>query len=540
MILGQDFYDNFIEFSKEEVDVALKIASKRFSKLIYEAFVLGSVEKDSKEVLYAILALKDLIIRGKIYKERLTDYMSKFKSEHVVQVFNNCTNRMQMNLRKRFVLDDVKELKEELTPHDVSACDYAINFLVSALRSGDLDRYFGRKIDIYSMIDRERVYSKEGIDAVFLTLDSLQKAIFYKKLESLSLLNEDLTKEENRNFSNVYKVIKYRLEKLQNGYVVVGVEDIFSTMPLDELREVITSKEDLRSYYFGIFGEDLSRKCLAPSNDISNGVSKKQRLKLESAYNKMKRQREKLKNRKYNSRKKLMPFYSMFSSYRLDSEDSDIFNLNIKNISYKYLNLKHLDILRKFYGDNFDSLNECDEDSLDILYSYIVPRIKAKIDLERSKYKAFTDYFPMFFGKSDINLGYYSLPIHLRDIISLRYIDDLYNKGNFIVLSATEERLFCEAINELVKRVFKIKSSIVGISTLSLRIIDDLTKTEEYKDLEAEYGANVAVAVIANIYFNNITEREIVLLTGIDSSIYLSISLEYLTRIKGDELKLNI
>jgi len=109
-------------------------------------------------------------------------------------------------------------------------------------------------------------------------LDDKQKEITYKKLgESLvdTEFKKDLTEEEKDYFHyNVTRVMKRRLKQLKDGYIIVGIEDLFSGYSKDQLLFTIGEDDELSEYYFKVFGGDLSRKRLVLPNEIQSIVKR--------------------------------------------------------------------------------------------------------------------------------------------------------------------------------------------------------------------------------------------------------------------------
>ncbi len=536
MELGQEFYDNFPLYSKEQVNVALKIIRKSQLRVLYKAFVYDILSPESEVVREVINVIAKKIELGEIYKPRLTDYLSKYRSEDVINLFNNSIKTHQGLIRKMFVVDDTKELREVFPPNSKPSALHPLKMIVKSLESGDVDKNLGVKyVDFYTLLSNDGEYSKEEIDAVFSTLDDKQVEVSYKKFgKSLvdTEIKEDLTEEERNYFYyNVTRVMKRRLKQLKDGYIVVGIEELFSGYSKDQLLFTIGEEDVLSEYYFKVFGGDLSRKRLVLPNEIQSIVSIVQRKRLEKRLQGFKRTQ-------------LKPFYSLFEGERTEGESEKEFYLRVRTVASRVLNSYCQDILLRAYGENYD---EERADRITIyerryLSSYITPRIKLRLEEEKKErlYKPFIECFPIFFSRDEINYGVSTLNNDHLLVLRRKYGENLDEQKVWGSLTTLEEKKLFDIINSVKKRIYKMKSKSTGISVPSLKIIHEMTKTQEYYDLASEYGANIAVAVISNLYINDISEKEIINLTGVNAHIYLDISREYLEQIKGNNAILSL
>ena len=530
MGFNEEFYNLFIGAGKEEIDVALKVIRRFYYNAIYKAYVLGTLSKKQKNVRLGIESIRDAIDSGLIYKPRLTDYFSQYDSSDVLMVFNNSSYKIQAKIRLSFVLDDRKELREIFPPKEIELIRYALSSIESNLKNNDLNGNYGIKyVDFYTLLSNNGEYSKEEIDAVFSTLDDKQKEITYKKLgESLvdTEFKKDLTEEEKDYFHyNVTRVMKRRLKQLKDGYIIVGIEDLFSGYSKDRLLDTISEDDALSAYYFKVFSENLSRKYLVLPNEIQSIVSALQRKRL-------------IKRLQGVKSRPLKPFYSLFEGYRTDGESEEEFRLRIINTVNTYINNKCQKLLKRAYGENYDEDRRDSITSYErkYLFVYIVPRIKKKLEEKKEKlYKPFYDYFPIFFSKEEIDIQIDTESLELKELLNKKFRRNL----SYDLLIREENEIINDTFDKIRKRLYKAKSKMTGIQVSDLKLINYLSRTYEYEELASIYGGNIALAVLASIYINDITEVQIFNLTGISAYIYLDISREYLLKMKGDNVTLS-
>ncbi len=529
MEFGKEFYDNFKKYKREHVDVALKLGRKTFTYVLYQAYELNKIPRDSEDVILALQAVRDRIEWGLIFKPKLTSYFSEYPSEDVMTLFNNATNRQKEDLRKRFVVDDTKELREVFPPNDNHVGHNLLYGMGKSLERGDLSKiYVDYAIDIYRIIDPLKKYSIEMIDSVFSTLSDKQKELLNRRL-SLGVSNQkssqEFTFKDTRAFNYIVRIIKERLEKLSNGYVLVGLEDVFELYSMNELKNVIDMRTETKDYYYRVFNQDLNRMYVSLPDNVRSIVSP-------TFY-------EKLIN---NINVTLPPFYSLFEGYQREGETLEEFHSRIDYVCLKYLNPRYKDLLNRAYGENDDDLNRkgINIKEKSFLFCYVITRIKKKLGEEEVVrfYKPFYDSFPMFFSRSEIDMLFNSLLEEEKEILRLKYGRDLSTPARYGDLTIDEARNANFIINKMKKKLFNNKSKSTGISVANLRIIYEMTRTQEYEDLASEYGANIAVAVIGNLYIDSISEKQILNLTGVNARIYLNISREYLEQMKGDNARL--
>ena len=152
------------------------------------------------------------------------------------------------------------------------------------------------------------------------------------------------------------------LNKLQNGYIIIGITDIFNT-PLEELQIVVKSlpiNEQTRLYSY--FGNNLTKKVLIESSKKDKIVSKRGMSQILS--------KTKVKH--------LKPFFQLFIKYKYIDETEEEFETRIKSIITK----EHYEILKRKYGPDLKketNTGDFKREDSKYIFSIIKPYIEKRL-----------------------------------------------------------------------------------------------------------------------------------------------------------------
>jgi len=358
----------------------------------------------------------------------------------------------------------------------------------------------------FSFFSNER---KDDIISCFNLIEEDYRKVVYMKF------GEDLSgkygikvsdEEEYIIYYSVNRIIKRMLNKLKNGYSILGIKDVYPEI-VDLKKYIDCLPNGYKSYFYDKFGKNLDKKFLV--EDISNVVGILEKKKLDEVI--------KLGG------KRITPFYSYFKNYKLENETEEEFKNRIRH-EVEFLDQDSKNILLKAYGEDFSCLYNMgvNSEEINFILRRIVSKIRYKLNgkdknkLVTRKYHAvlFYNLFPPIFTPFEVTIEYSLLEDKYKEFIKLKYGENLDLVSDSI--DEVTSRTIRSIIKFMVSNLYKRKSNYYKISINVLNEMNKILKSKEYKFLIKEVNPNIVFSVLCYLNIKDISIEDIINISGVN------------------------
>ncbi len=534
MDFKSEFYSNLSNYTKEEIDSAFKFLSSEEKTLAVRNWSVDSTKKINKPAYRVFKKISEIIESGVIYKKLIFNEFPMYSEEEVINKFNMLRSSNKRSLMKIYSFSkETKEVANKIDRSDKDSIRYGLKRMNEYLNgiNPNMNFYIGEWYSLFTD------YSKEEVDKAFSTLNDYYKGLVKKKYgEKLDgYFNNKLTKEEKYDvLFGLNRAMRNSLKKLKSGYKTFGIEDIFLGYKFDAIRMAIDKLEKgTKEFYYNRFGQDLRRRLFAKTldNNIDGLVNISDKKKLLNVL---------------EGCEKSMPvkdFYSRFLEYKKENESNEEFERRIKSVvESRPLNDRLMNILVKAFGSNYkETRGNISPRDKRIINSSIIPVIKSRLNPKSSLpnyfYKSFFDRFPIIFSKEEIINEILNLSLEELKYLRCKYGESFDKRLMYGEVYASDNEKIRIIRNKILRQLIKRKSDETGVSVETLKGICELVKKIKDFELVNEYGVDISVAVLINLYIEDINVEQIYKLTSISPKVFVSISQEYLEKVKEKEAK---
>ncbi len=481
----KELYEKLNDISDTELIKIINMLSKSEQKTFYEIFNITSTKNinttRSMNLINRIKILKNVTE----FKKNLLNVFLGVPTEEIKSSIDSLNKEQKNTLLKEYSFTEGEVITDPLDKKDIKINKITIENLwrIITRRKIIFERING--IDFYSNFNT----TPEKVNEVMTLLNKndleILKVKFGENFDKKEII--DLALEDNiRVYSKIIPFIISAIDKLNNGYVLVRIEDFYKDVDKEKLKKVVESLP--RNEYERIvtfFGENLDKLVLIEE-------FKKERLVTRRA-NQFIVNKIKVRN--------IKPFYEIFKKHKFNDETIEEFMERVKSLitvdQMEYLKKKYGMDLKKTIKDGTYSPTES---------SYIFKVIKPYLDKRLEKMTKERN------RKIKESLGILATDdefLHSVNLLSIEEKNTIYD----YCLQNVREKAYEENINK-IKNKLETEISIqrnkkTGISLAVLNQINYLTETEEFKNLKETYSDNLALAILISINFPSLSISEI-------------------------------
>lgn len=495
--LKSEFYDNFNGISKDIVNAGI-IASK-IAKDVEKYFSEDSTIRPQKRTVTRFVdSVIDAIKNGDIYKKSIFSYFNYPKKRVLMAIYKLTDDSIK-------VLFDFSSLYEDELVEDLRE-KYDSNFHFKYLLKR-IENILEGKVTFISFYSLFPEYSKEEILMCLELIDDYKKYLIFRKYgENLDGDGVFITPEENQEIRTIIRKIKRDLEKLRNGYQILGLNDVYPNLSLIEIKgyiDLLTKNQ--KDYFYKTFGEKLDKKYIVSSP--KNLIKLKFKKALDRVIN-------------YKG-KKLKPFFEIFESFRMDDESLEDFKKRVIN-AVNTLIPENIIITQHIYGENYDNLyllaNVTSKEMRHFFHN-ITPSIKKRlgrnenlnVEYKRGSYERKIKTFLERFPNNDLFLKFVLYEFSLLNDKEKSLLVKMFgvNLDEVHDVSKEEKIQVYKIINNFRQKVYRKISVYLGVSLVKLYRIISLYYNSIIKEIFNDMDLNVVVAVLSYLYIENISEIDI-------------------------------